>query len=697
LCEACCGVAIEVEDDRIVSVRGDDADSFSAGYICPKATALQDIHDDPDRLRTPLRKNPVTGEHEPIGWDEAFELVATRLNEIRDRHGNDAVAVYQGNPTVHNLGLLTHGQVFLRSLGTRNVYSATSADQLPHMLSSLQMFGHQLLLPIPDVDRTDYFLMLGANPVVSNGSVMTAPGMKRRLKQLRARGGKLVVIDPRRTETAELADEHFFVTPGSDALLLLAMLHTIFAENLDNLAHLASHTDGVDTMRDIAAEFSPPRVAGAVGIGAEDIARLARELAAADRAVCYGRIGVSTQRFGALCSWLINVLNIVTGHFDSPGGAMFTTPAVDLVRAASLLGQSGGFNRWQSRVSGLPEFAGELPVSTLAEEMETPGEGRIRAFITSAGNPVLSIPNGARLERALPRLDFMVSVDIYLNETTRHADVILPPTSALEHDHYDLAFFAMSVRNVAKYSPAVFEPAPDQRHDWQIMTELTRRMARPWWGRALANGARVLGERLGPRAVIDLGLRAGPYKQNVKKLLAQPHGVDLGPLQSRLPAALHAEKKRLVLAPGLYIDDLKRLRRSLDSGTNGALLLIGRRQLRSNNSWMHNTPRLVKGKARCTLLMHPEDAGARQLSDGQRVTIRSRVGQVQAPVQLSDEIMRGVVSLPHGWGHHRPGMRLGVATANPGVSLNDITDERFYDELCGNSSFSGVEVEIEPA
>ncbi len=696
LCEACCGVAVELDGDQIVSVRGDDADPFSRGYICPKATALKDIHEDPNRLRRPLRKRPGSDEYDEIGWDEAYDLVASKLREIRDHHGKDAIAIYQGNPTAHNLSLLTYGQVFLRSLGTRNIYSATSADQLPHMLSSLKMFGNHLMFPIPDIDRTDFFLMLGANPVVSNGSIMTAPGVRRRLKALRARGGKLVVVDPRRTETAQIADQHFFVKPGSDALLLLALLNTIFADGNVDLKHLASCTINEDQVRAIAAEFSPERVAGVVGIAADDIRQLARDFAAADKAVCYGRFGVSTQRFGAVCSWLINVLNIVTGHFDRPGGAMFTTPAVDLVKASTLAKQDGGFNRWTSRVSGLPEFAGELPVSVLAEEMETPGRGRIRAFITSAGNPVLSIPNGPRLERAMENLDFMVSIDFYVNETTRHADVILPPTFGLEHDHYDLAFFLVSVRNVAKFSPPAIERSPEQRHDWEIMLELSRRVAPTWWGRALANGARAIGKYADPRQIIDLGLRAGPYKQRVKDLLAQPHGVDFGPLQSRLPDYLQTADGRLDLAPALYVGDVDRLRRSLDETSNGELLLIGRRHLRSNNSWMHNSERLVKGKPRCTLLMHPTDAEARGVSAGQTVAVRSRIGQVEAPVEVSDEVMQGVVSLPHGWGHHRPGMQLDVATKHPGVSVNDITDERFYDELSGNAGFSGVPVHVEP-
>jgi anaerobic selenocysteine-containing dehydrogenase len=701
LCEATCGIVVETRGRTVESIRGDRDDTFSRGYICPKAMGLKDLHEDPDRLRRPLRK--VADGWEEMSWDEAFDLVAEKLLLIRKAHGNDAIAVYQGNPTAHNLGLMTWGQVLLRRLGTRNMYSATSADQLPHMLSSLTMLGHQLLFPVPDFERTDFFLMMGANPLVSNGSIMTAPGIKRRLQDLRARGGTLVVIDPRRTETAEIADEHIFIRPGSDALLLLAMLQVIYDEGLDDLGRLAKVVDGEPTVRRLVSAFTPESVAADTGIDAETTRSLARRFAAARRAVCYGRIGVCTQEFGALSSWLINVLNIATGNFDEPGGAMFTTPAVDVVTTASRLGHGGGFGRHRSRVSGLPEFGGELPVSVLAEEIETPGPGQIRALITSAGNPVLSIPNGARLERALPDLDFMVSIDFYINETSRHADVILPGTAPLERDHYDAGFSLVSIRNVAKWAPAVFERDPDQRHDWEIAVELISRLHGPRLMRKLGPLTRKLTRRLSPRHLIDLGLRTGPYGSKLRRgglsvatLEQNPHGVDLGALESRLPELLRTRRRRIILAPGIYVEDLERLRAQRSRNRDG-LVLIGRRHLRSCNSWMHNSYRLVKGKPRCTLLIHPDDAAARGIGDGDQVEIASRVGHVVAPAQLSDEMMPGVVSLPHGWGHHRDDIELSVAREHPGVSLNDVTDEGFFDRLSGNSGFSGVAVVVRAA
>ena len=703
LCEASCGVRVEVDaGGTITDLRGDPDDPFSLGYVCPKVMGLVDVHADPDRLTTPLKRRG--SDWELIGWDEAFELVAGRLREIRRRHGKDAIAAYQGNPTAHNLGLLTYGQLFLRRLGTRNLYSATSADQLPHMLSSLLMFGNQILLPVPDLDRTDYFLVLGANPVVSNGSLMTAPDVKRRLTALRARGGRLVVVDPRKSETARLADRHLFIRPGTDALFLLGLLHTLYGEGLARPGRLRSALRGEEELRRLAADFAPERIESATGIAASEVRAIARELAAAPSAAVYGRVGVCTQEFGGLSSWLINAVNIATGNLDRPGGAMFSRPPVDLVKLADAVGMRGSFGRFKSRVRGLPEFGGELPVSCLAEEIETPGEGQIRALITSAGNPVLSIPNGARLERALPSLEFMVSIDFYLNETTRHADVILPPTFALEHDHFEIAAFAVSVRNGARYFPALFPRRPDQRHDWEICLELASRLELPdnRLGRAAGAALRRVGHRFGPRGIIKAAMAIGPYRRRgvtFATVERAEHGLDLGPLESVFPDGLHTADGAIDLAPAAYLADLARLRGHLEAASqrNGELLLIGRRQLRSNNSWLHNSQRLVKGKPRCTLLVHPEDADRIGLSTGDQARLRSRAGTALALVEVSDEMMPGVVSLPHGWGHGRPGISLRVAAASPGTSVNDLTDEHFLDLLSGTSGFSGVPVAVEPA
>jgi len=705
LCEAMCGVRIEVAGGRVTSIRGDEEDPFSKGHICPKAVALKELHEDPDRLRQPMRR--TASGWEPISWEQALDEAARRLHEVQRKHGGDSVGVYVGNPTVHNLGALIFLSRFLRALRTRNKYSATSVDQLPHMLAAHLMFGHQLLVPIPDIDRTGYMLALGANPLASNGSMMTAPDVRGRLRAIQQRGGRVVVVDPRRTETARIADEHLFIRPGTDALFLFAVLHELLRR--PRLERLAAFTEGLERVRELAREFTPERAAGPTGIPAESIRRIAREFAEAPSAVCYGRVGTSTQAFGGLCQWLINVINAVSGNLDREGGALFTLPAFDIVAGPRALSVSrGGFARSKSRVRGLPEFSGELPVAALAEELLTQGEGQIRAMVTFAGNPVLSTPNGAQLDKGLAGLEFMVSVDPYLNETTRHAHLILPPPSALERPHYDVIFHALAVRNTARYSPALFEPGPGAMHDWQILLALQHRLEALRYGRGVRAELKYQAlKRLGPEGILDLGLRAGPYglrQRGLRKGLSlsalrkEPHGVDLGPMKPCLPARLRNRERRVHLAPAPFVEDVKRLREAFPEGAasigEGELLLIGRRTLRDNNSWMHNVPVLMKGKPRCTLMMHPEDARAHGLAEGDEAVVTSRVGQVSVPVNVTDEVMRGVVSLPHGYGHGRGGVRLSVATAHAGASLNDLTDEQRVDALCGNAAFSGVPVRV---
>ncbi|HJT67769.1 MAG TPA: molybdopterin-dependent oxidoreductase [Pyrinomonadaceae bacterium] len=712
LCEAICGVEITVESKRQLTIRGDKDDPFSRGYICPKAVALQDFHFDSDRLRHPVRRT-ATG-WQRIEWNEAFDEVARNLKRVNKTYGRNSTATYLGNPTVHYYGALLFAPAFLRSLRTRNRFSATSVDQLAHHLAAFLMFGHQLLLPVPDLDRTSLFLMLGANPAVSNGSMMTAPGMSTRLQALRQRGGKVILVDPRRNETARLADQHLFIRPGTDVFLLLALLHVVFAEQLTQMDQLASFTTGVDAVATLVKEFFPERVASITGIEAGEIRRLAREFAAAESAVCYGRIGVSTQEFGGTCQWLINVLNIVTGNFDRQGGAMFTLPAFDPVTAPESLASRGSYARWYSRVRNLPEFGGELPVAALAEEILTPGPGQVKAFVTLAGNPVLSTPNGRELDRALETLDFMVAIDPYINETTRHAHIILPPTSPLERGHYDLAFHLLAIRNIAKFSPVLFERDKDALHDWEILVELQTRIQHDGL-RASLYGAmkrKLIRRFFGPERLLDLGLRFGPYGAKLnpfsngltfKKVKASVHGIDLGPLRPCLPQRLRTDNRLINLAPELFVQDLERVKNKLVDATvesNGHLLLIGRRQLRSNNSWLHNSARLVKenpSKPRCTILMHPTDAAARNLQPNQPARVTSRVGTITLPVELSNEIMRGVVSIPHGWGHDRAGNKLTIAEQHAGASINDLTDESRIDVICGTAAFNGTHVTVEAA
>jgi anaerobic selenocysteine-containing dehydrogenase len=695
LCEAICGLELTIEGRTVTGVRGNAADPLSRGHICPKGVAIADVYDDPDRLRRPVKR--VGDADDPqwveIDWDEAFDLVADGLARATNEHGRDAVGIYLGNPNVHSLGSQTHGIALVKALPTRNRFSATSVDQLPHQLVSHLMYGHQLMLPIPDIDRTSYFLVLGANPMASNGSLMTVPDFPNRVRELKARGGRMVVIDPRRTETAKVASEHLFVKPGSDAVLLLAILNVLFEEGL---TRPPSYVTGLETAREAVAAYTPERAEAVSGIAADDVRRIAREFAAADGAVAYGRIGVSTTSFGTVAQWAIQLINLVTGNLDREGGAMLTSPAIDIV-GRRIVGK-GHHDVWRSRVRGLPETAGELPVSAMREEIETPGDGQIRAMLTMSGNPVLSTPDGAGLDRALAGLDFMAAVDIYINETTRHADVILPPTTALERDHYDLVFHTLAVRNTARFTPAVFAKTRDQRHDWQIYREVAlRTMARltrkPPLKKRLTARVRL---SLSPTMLIGQLLRTDKSGVTISQLRKHPEGIDLGPLQpGRFPAALATKDKLVDAAPALVLADLARLD-EVPLPAEGELVLIGRRHKQDCNSWMHNSERLTKGAPRHQLLMNPADLAGRGIEDGKLVTVSSRVGTVEVEVKATDDMMPGVVSLPHGFGHGRVGSRMGRAAEVVGVSINDLTDPELLD-VSGNAALSGVPVTVTSA
>lgn len=699
LCEASCGLEITLrsattssttptDTTTVESIRGHAADPLSRGHICPKGVALQDFHADPDRLRRPVRK--VGDGWVELSWREAIALVARRLVEVQQTHGRDAVAVYLGNPNVHSLGAMTHGLEITRTLRSRNVYSATSVDQLPHHIVAWLLFGHQFLLPVPDIDRTHLLVLVGTNPMASNGSLMTVPDFPGRVRALHARGGRLVVLDPRRTETAAVADEHLPVRPGSDAYLLLALVREVLA---GGAARPAPYVDGVDDVREAVAPFTLELAESVSGIAAERIRSLAHELTSG-RAVVHARMGASTQEFGLVAQWATQVLNILTGALDHPGGAMFTDPAVDLVGRGIL--SRGSRGRWRSRVRGRPEFGGELPVACLAEEIETEGEGQVRALVCIGGNPVSSTPDGRRLDRLLPGLDLMVAIDPHITETSRHADVILPPTGPLERDHYDLIFHVLAVRNTARWSPAVIDPGPGARHDWQIARDLVAALHRARGDRPdPAQWARL---RVSPRLAVDALLRTGRHHLSVRRLERAPGGVDLGPLTPCLPARLRTDDRRIRLAQHLVVDDLARvLSRAPGLAADDRLRLVGRRHQRDVNSWSHNLPRLTKGRARHHLLIHPRDAAARGIVDGSTVRVTSVVGSVEVDCRVTDEVATGVVSLPHGYGQARPGVRLRHAVTLPGVSLNDLTDPACLDEAAGTAVLNGTPVEVEPA
>jgi anaerobic selenocysteine-containing dehydrogenase len=712
LCEAVCGLTLTLDEGgHVTSVRGDKDDPFSKGFICPKGASLGRLDEDPDRLRRPLiREGELWRE---VGWDEAFAAVKQGLDQVTERHGRQSVGVYLGNPNVHNMAGQLYGTPLLKSLGTRNIFSASTADQMPKHVASGLMFGHPFAVPVPDLDRTDYLLMLGANPLESNGSLCTAPDFPGRLKALRARGGRLVVVDPRRTRTAGLADEHVFVRPGTDAYLLFGIAHTLFAEDLTTVSH---EVNGLAEVREATKHFPPDVVSHRTGVPAEVIVRLARELAAARTAAVYARIGTCTAEFGTLAQWLVEVLNVLTGNLDRPGGAMFAKPATEfgLTRRPYTLG------RWKSRVRGLPEANGELPVATLADEIETPGDGQIRFLVTVAGNPVLSAPHGARLDAAFGRLDFMVSVDPYLNETTKHANVILPPPQALQSGHYDFTLLNFAVRNYTRYSRPLL-PLDGQPSEAQILARLTMiasglegdldefvidQMLRKAVdlpgsgveGRDVAELRAALEGDSGAELRLDLMLKLGPYGEwagkgdlSLRKLLDNPHGLDLGPLEPRLAEVLKTASGVIELAPPQLIEDVERLRAGLEQEPP-EIVLIGRRHLRSNNSWLHNVGSLVGGSNTCTLQINPADV-ARLGLDGEAL-IRSAKGELRVPLEPTDTIMPGVVSLPHGWGH--AGSAQTVAAEHAGVSANELTDESAIDVLSGNAVFNGVPVTILP-
>lgn len=709
LCEAMCGLKIDVKGNKVHSIKGDKQDPFSQGHICPKAVALQDLYNDKDRLTKPVKKTKDGWQE--ISWKEAFKQVALKLKSTQKQYGRDAVGVYVGNPTVHNLEAMIYGADFFRLLGSKNRYSATSVDQLPHHLAAMLMFGHPLLLPIPDIDHTDFMVILGANPIVSNGSIMTVPNVKKRLKNIQKRQGKIITIDPRLTETGKIADQHLFIKPGTDAYLLMAMVNYLFDKQLINCNHLKRHMDDLDKIHDLVKDFNIENVALHTGILAGNIANLVEEFCQAKRAVLYARIGVSTHEFGSLANWLVNLFNILTGNMDSEGGMMFTTPAIDLVGHKKPKRKK--FGRYFSRVSGYPETIGEFPVVALAEEILTPGDGQIKAMITAAGNPLLSTPNNTQLDNAFEQLDFMVSIDFYINETTKHADIILPPPSPLERPHYDLVFNHLAVRNYAKYSETLFEREKGALSEAQIFLDLTQAMAPD----GILSKSKIwlkiqIMKWLGPEGILNKGIKQGPYGKNkhpdfkhltLKKIQQHSHGMDLGALKACFPAKILTENGNIQLAPEEFVQDLERLKKKFSEGSLRSDLvgekrftLIGRRDPRTCNSWMHNSYRLVKGKPGCIAHMNDQDAIELKIQNGQLIKISSRVGQISLPVEVTDTMMPGSVSVPHGWGHGDKQTKMSIANAHTGVSVNQLTDEKYVDELTGNAALNGVPVEITP-
>ncbi len=692
LCEAMCGIVIKHDGEKVLSIKGDKDDPFSQGYICPKATALQDLHEDPDRLRQPIER--TRDGWKKISWSEALDKVAQGIQSIQKKHGQNAIGIYLGNPNVHNLGGMLTIKHLLTSIKTRSRFSATSIDQLPHHIISMHLFGHMLRIPVPDVNRTQYMMIIGGNPLASNGSIMTAPNMRQKLKDIKARDGKVVVIDPRRTETADIASEHHFIRPATDVLLMLAMLNEIYLQGYAKRARAnnraADLAPEIERIAEFAKDYSAESVAAITGIAAPEIKRLVKEFCEAESSVCYSRMGVSVQEFGLLSQYLVMIINIVAGRLDEVGGLMFPNPAVDLVNNSG----PGYLGKRYSRVSHLPDFNGDYPVVAMADEILVEGEGQLKGFITVAGNPVLSTPNGEKLDKAFAQLDFMFSIDYYVTETSRHANIILPPVSPLERDHYDITFNGFAVHNVAKYSPVLFEKPKEAKHDWQIYLELAKRLDKK--APIATKIERQLIKNLEPKFVLDQGLKRGPYaNMSLKKVKNNPHGLDLGPLKPMLPKGIKHKDKQIHLHVDFYQADLERVAKMVAHYDDSQILLIGRRHVRSNNSWLHNSYRLVKGKPRCTLMLHPDTAKAHNIVDGQLVKVTSRVGEVTITAEVTDELMPGVVSIPHGFGHGRSGVKQKIAQAHAGVSVNDLTDDTLIDKLSGNAAVNGVPVSLQ--
>ena len=733
LCEATCGLTLSIDDARgeVTGARGDPDDVFSAGFICPKGASFAELDNDPDRLVRPLVRRD--GELVEVGWDEAFAAVADGLGAVLKAHGGPSVGVYLGNPNAHTIAGALYPPLVIRALGTRHVYTASTLDQMPKQVALGYLYGNPFAFTVPDLDRTDHLVVIGANPLVSNGSLATAADFPGKLKALRKRGGRLTVVDPHRTRTAELADRHLAPRPGTDAALLFAVVHVLFDENLvaPDLGGVAQHVTGVEVVRALAAEFAPEAVAEHCGVAAAEIRALAREIAAANTAAVYGRIGTSTVEFGTVGSWLIDVVNTLTGNLDRPGGVMFPLSPIAAAPRPPRPGPGFTTGRWHSRVSGHPETVSELPAAALAEEIDTPGEGQIRSLITIAGNPVLSAPDGDRLSRAMAGLGFMVSIDPYLNETTCHADVVLPPPRPSQSAHFDFALSGVSVRNNARYSqPALplADGCPDEQAilgrlammiygagpdadpglaDGQVIAvTLAKETAdpdSPVAGRTVDELTALLIPGPGYEQRLDMMLRLGPYGDafgvhpeglTLTRLKDAPHGIDLGPLQPRLPEVLRTPSGKVELAPAALVADVERLRGSLGRGAEG-FMLIGRRHLRSNNSWMHNLPALSGGTNRCTLQIHPDDAAQLGLTD--TALVKGPGGELRAPVEFTTAIRRGVVSLPHGWGHDSSGTRLAVASGRPGVNVNQLNDGTRLDPLSGTAVLNGIPVQIAPA
>lgn len=719
LCEGMCGVTVKVEGGQVATVRPNRQDVWSQGHVCPKGTTLGALHDDPDRLRTAMVRDG--SEWKSASWDTALERLEELAEGVRNRHGPHAFAAYGGNMAGKDATLSRYTGLMLATSGIQQVYSSGTVDQHPKNLSAMLMFGNEWKIPIPDLDNTDLFVIFGGNPAASKGSIFSHRDVMGAMRDLRARGGRVIVIDPVRTKTAQAADQWIGLKPGTDAALMLGVAHVLFARGAVRLRHLDGLIEGLDALRDVAGEFSPQVVAPFCGIEASIIEDLADELIRTDRSAIYGRIGTCTQSFGTLASWMIDVLAILTGNLDRRGGSMWSRPAASLVDMLATLPDGMPVVMGKSRVRGVPAVLGQFPASCMAEEIATPGPGQIKGLVTFAANPALSAPDSGKLAQALPLLECMVSLDNYINETTRHAHVILPSPSFLESAHFDMWSWIFCLTSGGHYSPPVFPPV-DRPDHWRIVARVGAIIGgQPGadidamddgYFRALATGRGIdpdlaitaLPER-GPARILDLAIRAGPFGDrfgavagglSLDSFRNQPDGVIIGPATPQAQEGFATSSGKIEIAPALILSDIPRLKLALGAN-DPALVLVSRRHLRSMNSWMHNVDTLVKGKDRCTVQMHSADAATRGLEGGDLVTLTSAAGSIVVPMEIDDDIRPGVVSMPHGWGHSDAQTHLSVAKVHPGANTNVLSPGTLVDVISGNAVLNGIPVEIAKA
>jgi anaerobic selenocysteine-containing dehydrogenase len=716
LCEGMCGVKISVADDTVTRVRPNEEDTWSRGHICPKGTVLGALHHDPDRLHHPVIREGSS--FREVSWEAAFERLTELSSRVRERYGIEGFASYGGNMVGKDATLGRYAGLLFRTSGIRQIYSSSTVDQQPKNVSCQLMFGNQWKIPIPDIDRTELFLIFGANPAASKGSILSHQDVMRGIRELRRRGGRVIVIDPVRTATAQAADQWIGVRPGSDAALLLAIANVLFTENRIRLGHLADLVTGLDEVRALAARFSPERVAGFCGVTADTIRGLAHELARVDRAAIYGRIGLCTQEFGTLASWMIDVLAILTGNLDRPGGSMWSTPVSAEVDMLAGYPAGAPIIVGKSRVRGARGVLGRLPSACLAEEIDTPGAGQIKGLLTIASNPVLSAPESERLAAALPLLECMVSLDNYINETTRHAHVIFPSVSLLEASHFDTWSWIFCLTSGGHYSPPLFKPV-GRPEPWEVVARVGSILggkpeADPaavddayFSGLAKARGiepavALAASPTHGHDRIIDLAIRTGAFGDrygaipdglNLDSFRNQPNGLILGLTQPQAHKGFPTPSGKIELAHDLILEDVPRLEAALEA-TRPELVLVSRRHLASMNSWMHNVDVLMKGKERCTLQLHPEDAARLGVEDGDMVEIESASGAITAPAEVTSHIRPGVVCMPHGWGHSDPGARQRVARAHAGSNINVLSPGTLVDVVSGNAVLNGIAVQV---